>query len=352
MKRHAKWLVVGGVVLCGIVAGIFIASPQPPRYEGRSLDEWLNDLSSSNYKTQQMARAAIKEMGPAAIPYLTNSLAQRNALSLRIYRRNILPRTLVNWSHRFVKVQAPLTESRNAALALQSLGPEATNAIPSLMAAIRDPAPTVAMPAAAALGAIGSNAVPVIGERLSITNLAELPMLLQAVTIIGTNAATLAPKIAPLLAEDGGGVWGFAQMALARIGGAATPEVVKQLESTNQTVQLRALSTLSQIGVPALSATNAILPFTTNASAKIRLQARQALSATMPPKEIGAPVWLVGLKDPDVANVEISLRQLTIFPSNVRAYNHEIAALAGHPTNSIRQMASNALTAFHAWPTQ
>jgi hypothetical protein len=61
-------------------------------------------------------------------------------------------------------------------------------------------------------------------------------------------------------------------------------------------------------------------------------------------------VWLAGLHDPDARNVELSLRFLTMFPTNVRTFNREIALLATHPTNSIRQMASNALTMFNAWP--
>jgi hypothetical protein len=350
MRARTKWLLVGGLVLFGILACVFLGAPRQPRYQGRSLDDWLSDLSSGNYRTQAMARIAIKEIGPAAVPFLTDSLAQRNALSLRIYRKNIFPRRIVNWVHQMTPIQAPVMESQNAARALQMLGPEATNAIPALIAAMDDTTVIVAQQAGQALGAMGSNAVPAVSERLSKANASEVPRWLQVVALLGTNAAPMAPQVAPLLLEDGNAVWAFAQAALGRMGGAAVPEVARYLQNTNQKVQLRALAALTQIGLPAASATNALIPLTTNENPQIRLQARQAFCATMPSREIATPVWLAGLDDPDSRNVEICLRQLTIYPTNVRMYNREIARLAVHPTNSIRQIASNALTIFRAWP--
>src|SRR5438105_2223609 len=86
-------------------------------------------LFRSNYETQRLARIAIHEIGPAAVPFLTNSLAQRNAISIRMYRKNFLPRKIASWSHRVIKWQTPMMESRNAAIALQALGAPASNAI-------------------------------------------------------------------------------------------------------------------------------------------------------------------------------------------------------------------------------
>jgi HEAT repeat protein len=330
-----------------MVLSIFLATPRQPRYQGRTLSEWLVDLSSGNYQTQRLARVAIQEMGPAAVPFLTNSLAQRNAISIRMYRKNFLPRKITAWSHRIIKWQTPMMESRNAAIALQSLGPEASNAIPALVAAAGDPSWTVAQAAAGALAAMGSNAVPALDQRLSKASPAELPWLLQSAMALGTNAAPLAPKLAPLLETP---LWGSAAAALAGCGAAAVPIVTDRLATTNQELQIRALHVFGNMGTKAVAATNAIVPLTMSTNANVRYAAFTALSAMMLPKDAWSAFWASGLHDSDARNVEICLRQLAIYPGNVRAYNREIALLASHPTNSIRQVATNALTMWRAWP--
>jgi hypothetical protein len=218
MKARTKWLMVTGGSLVGMVACLFLSKPREPRYLNRPLSAWLGDLSNPNYETQRVARVAIQDMGAAAVPFLTNSLAQRNALSIRIYRKDILPRKLVSYMKRYAKWQTPMMESRNAAIALQTIGPAATNAIPSLMAAIQDPSYTVAQSAVVALGSMGSNAVPALMERLPVAPPNEQQWLLQAAGFLGTNAAPLAPILLQLSRSTNGSVGTFARFAIERAG--------------------------------------------------------------------------------------------------------------------------------------
>jgi hypothetical protein len=102
----------------------------------------------------------------------------------------------------------------------------------------------------------------------------------------------------------------------------------------------------------ASNAVPALVSLIKSDNSDIRLLARQALASTLPSRDFSYPIWLEGLRDPDPRNVETSLRALTIFPTNVRTFNREIASLATHPTNSIREIASNALTIFRAWPRE
>jgi hypothetical protein len=350
MSIRKKWLLITAGSLVGMALCLVLATPREPRYQGRALRDWMADLSTGNYETQRLARIAIHEMGPAAVPFLTNSLAQRNALSIRFYRKSFIPKRIAAWSHRLLKWQTPMMESRSAAIALQALGPDATKAIPALVAALSDPSWTIAQTAAVALGAMGSNAVPALDRRLSLASPPELTWVLQAVTALGTNAAPLVPKLEPLLASEHNNVGVGASMALARIGFAAVPAVTNSFSNTNKAVLIRSLLTLQQIGPAALATTNSIVPLTRHSDPIVRLYALQALASIYPPREFSAPVWLAGLRDPDIRNVEISLRMLTIFPTNVRIYNREIARLTWHPTNSIREIASNSLTLFKAWP--
>lgn len=351
MKRRTKWLIVSAISLGGIVAALIVFVPRQPSYQGRDLDAWLADLGSPDYRTQQLARAAIREMGPAAVPFLTNSFAQRDSIAVRAKREGLIPRGVVNWARKIVPWQSPMIESRNAAVALQELGHDATNAIPPLIAALSDPSPIVAHAAATALGSMGPAAVPALRERFEVAGSGELPWVLQAISALGTNAAALAPDLGRVLENPGNpAMAGWAQLALARIGPEAVPVIREALQKTNRQVRLQGLSALVNIGAPAIAATNILFELTRSEDADIRLSARQALGATLPPREVGLPVWVEGLRDPDVRNVETSLRFLTIHPASVRQYSDEVAALASHPTNSIREIASNALTRFHAWP--
>jgi hypothetical protein len=202
MKARTKWFVVAGISAVGMIGCLYFSGPRQPEYQGRKLDDWLTDLASQNYQTQQVARAAIREMGPAAVPFLINSLAQREALSIRIHRQGIVPKGLVNWARKVVKWQTPAMESRNAAIALQALGTTATSAIPDLAAALADPSWTVAQSAALALGAMGTNAAPALVQRFPNAGAQELYWMLQALSAMGTNAPPLNPTILHLSATN------------------------------------------------------------------------------------------------------------------------------------------------------
>lgn len=351
MKRRTKWLAVSAISLSGMIACLYFSGPRQPSYQGRYLDEWLADLASPHFKSQQLARAAIRAMGPATVPFLTNSLDQRKALSIRAKGKSILPQRFVNWGRKVVKWQSPMIESRNAASALQSLGQNAANAIPALVAALSDPSPVIAQAAAVALGSMESAAVPALRERLRAAGPNELPWVLHAVIALGTNAAPLAPELGMILENPPNAALGdWAVMACARIGPDAIAVVERAFENTNRDVILRGLSVLSQIGAPGIAATNVLFQLSRSEDSEIRLRARQAFGAANPAREVALPIWLEGLRDSDSRNIEVSLWFLTIYPTNVRAFNCEIAALASHPTNSIREIASNALTRLRAWP--
>jgi hypothetical protein len=352
MTRRTKWFVAFALILAGVVAGAFLSAPREPRYEGRLLGAWVADLSSNNYETQRLARVALLDIGPAAVPFLTNSLAQRNSVGVRIFRRNILPRGVVNWTRHFIRWQTPITESGNAARALQILGAQGTNAIPALVPALGDPSYQIAQAAAIALISMGSNAIPALNERLLKAGGNELSILLQIIPTLGTNGGPLAPAVARLVESGDVGVAANASLALGRMGETAIPSAVPLLASTNPTVRLRALSILAQIGPPASCATNAIISIAKSDDNRLRLEAMRALGATLPPRQIGEPLWVAGLKDPDPRVVELSARQLTLFPASIRAFNHELALLALHSTNNVSEIASNALSRFNAWPKE
>jgi hypothetical protein len=199
-----------------------------------------------------------------------------------------------------------------------------------------------------ALGAMGTNAVPALGERLRSAAPAELVWALQAIATLGTNAAPLAPQLAEMTVMNPA-VGGYASSALARVGAGSVGAITNWLSTTNIGAQIRLLVALGQIGEPALAATNQLFELTRSTNPMVRLNARNVLGANAP-RDLVVTQWLEGLHDSDSTNVEACLRFLTIYPSNVRKYNREIAELTHHPTNAIALLASNALTRVRVWP--
>ncbi len=256
MMMRRQWLVGTLVAAAGVMAFLALTHEREPRHEGRTITEWMEDLGSEKYETRQAAEAALRAMGPAAVPHLTNSLAQRESLALRLYRQNPLPRPWVNWIRERTKLHAPVMESRSAAMALRSLGPDATEAIPALVAALGDASPLVADSAMGALGAIGSNAVPALTARLTAAPARELPWVIRALGGMGTNGAAAAPAVAEFLTSADSAAANNAVMALIQMRAPAAWQATNYLGSTNREVVNRALVVLHNLGPQSLWLTN------------------------------------------------------------------------------------------------
>jgi HEAT repeat protein len=244
-----------------------------------------------------------------------------------------------------------VTESQNAARALSLLGTNASAAIPDLVAALGDENFAVTRNAANALASMGTNALGPLRERLPRAQVQEQIAILFTLASMQTNAAPAAPDIAALLESESTPVADMAAFTLGSLGPDAAPAITNFLTSTNSKILIRALQALAQLGPHGASASNEVVRLIQSPDPALRLHARMAFASTYPPKEFAQPIWVAGLRDPDPHNLEVSLRNLTMYPGNVREFNREIAALTSHPTNIIRVFASNALTTFRAWPT-
>ena len=306
----------------------------------------MEDLRSPKIETRRAALDAIHAMGPTAVPYLTNAFAQKDTLAMRLRRGGFIPKKLIRAASRVVDWQSPISESQRAALALQSLGTNAVEAIPQLIAALNDP--QVSNFAADALAGIGAPAVPALRQML--LDNTNVSWTLYALGRIGTNAIVTVPEIIPHLISRNTEVSYRALLALMRMSPASIPEVTNHLSDTNALMRANLLNVIHQIGPPAMAARPAVLPLVRDPSSDVRNAALMAYASLYPLPAEAAPVWLEALKDSSSTNVAFALQMLIAFPRNVHNHSNELAALAERPERFIREPASNALTRFNSWP--
>jgi HEAT repeat protein len=98
-------------------------------FQGKTIEQWREQLNDVNEAVRLMAAAAVGECGPQAVPALVEMLKNKDAL-------------IRYW----------------AAKGLGKIGPEARSAAPALTEALGDPSESVQINAAYALWAIGEKA--------------------------------------------------------------------------------------------------------------------------------------------------------------------------------------------------
>lgn len=142
--------------------------PRDPRYKGRRLSAWLNDMGHGA-GTFALTRDDFRAMGPDGIRRLTWAAEHGHLPPVRD-RNAPRPSPTAQWLHEWrMRLLHPRVDEgfneRNAALiVLGRLGPDAEPAIPALMRICKDPSSVGAGWAAKALIAIGPAAWPAVED--------------------------------------------------------------------------------------------------------------------------------------------------------------------------------------------
>lgn len=274
-----------------------------PRYEGRSVTYWVKRLGGSSVldfgaaEENERARAALRAIGPAAIPALTAALRQER--------------------HWYVR--------KAAAYALGALGVQAREALPALIEALADVDGDAVAPAAVeAIRMIDPESATDAAPRLVEiareqqsdeywrelqrrgTVPAQIPRLAEALS--GTRdlaAAPSAPLWVPLLAEclknrrEETRQW--ALKTLRKLGPAAAPAVPALVEALGHSkMQAQAAAALGEIGPGAREAVPALRAMLQDRSPSLRSAAAQALATIEPAPAAGdVAAFAAALRDPD-----------------------------------------------------
>lgn len=186
MWKDKKLLALIGCLLA-VVSLLVIARRQPePIYEGSTLTYWANRYARAYSQSQRAflplsnvgyvgvdveAEKAIKTIGTNALPQILKWLHfEQDHFSVRLFYSlglSRLPVPLRNWVHQLAFSESAQSHAQSAFYVLQILGPQASLAASDLLGLCNNPAePDTAYRSFAALGALGTNALPQLMQVL------------------------------------------------------------------------------------------------------------------------------------------------------------------------------------------
>src|SRR6185437_15445661 len=190
--------------------------PTTPTYEGKTLEQWVGELSDPDYATSDQAADTLVRIGTDAVPIL---LEARGGNDIRLHRRAAAV---------LVRIGAPAAPGLVAALkggpnpraetALVRMGPAAT---PALTDALQEP--NGGKEAARVLGLMGPRAADAVPSLIAVLPQRQANVELRqrtavALGLIGTPQADIIPALIAALKEDRPEVRQGAAEGLAWIG--------------------------------------------------------------------------------------------------------------------------------------
>lgn len=195
MSKHGRIIALGAALL---LIGVWLALSYKvePRYEAKTLSDWLDQFNShsdsGDFKEQariwQEAEHAISRMGSNAVPFLVEKLKYRESSFHRTLRELVQRQSVVSvgW------FEDPDYEQW-AIAGFQVLGPQAKSAVPELRLLLAQP--DKSGQAAQCLVSIGRETMPVFMEALSNQNSAVQMSVARSLGEFGTNAAPALPVL-------------------------------------------------------------------------------------------------------------------------------------------------------------
>jgi hypothetical protein len=162
MKRRRR--IVWMTLACGLVtlAAILALRDREPRYEGRSLSEWIDLAGGVDPTIPEPAVAdAIRHIGTNALPWLVRWLRYEEPAWKRKGREMTgnWPRPL-RLGFLWESAVSDEVSHAKAVVGFKILGPAAGPAVPELAGLIRSENSSVAMGAMYSLGSIGQESLP------------------------------------------------------------------------------------------------------------------------------------------------------------------------------------------------
>ena len=295
-----RWLGVTVAVLTLAIALILLRNwtgDKGVRYHGKTVAEWSTLVFGQQAQADE-ASAALKQMGPAAVPDLVKLLGARDAF-LQPQIRSMVR----GWPAPFGKWLAPFTTrlpaawvKRGAARSLAIIGPPAREAVPALLVSLKDPDEGFAWEAAGALGRIGEPSLPGLLEAMRAPMASTRRAAAYALGGIGTKPDVVVPPLVVALHDADASVVSSASGSLGKLGLPAMAQLVIVVGHEQGNIRQRAARLVLQCyGDWTGLQTNTVSSDVTRAE---RQQAIAELGSAGPPDDLTLQIWTGALRDP------------------------------------------------------
>lgn len=225
--RRWPWLATIVLLAAALLFRFGLQQPDPgPSHLGRNTLDWARGLAHPDPQVRSNATAALRAIGPPAIPCLVRVLSQPDSRARGPFLEYgmKLPHRLRIWAYRTLRPFEATEDRVAAATALAVFG---TKVPPeSLTPALGDTDYRVRVLVAAHLGSQGPNAVPALREALGDS---RVDVLLHACEALGRVGAAAGPAVPDLILRFDHldmRVRGSARSALVSIGSAAAPDLM------------------------------------------------------------------------------------------------------------------------------
>jgi hypothetical protein len=350
-----KRLLAPAVLLA--VIGLVFAGGQPD-----SIEDLLARLGDQKQPVSAKAAKALEKHGPAAVPGLVKALSERGPVAERAMA------VLGRIGAPAVKALSNALTSKNAdarrlsATALKYIGPDAKDAVPALITALKEgkakPGPE-RLQMIDALGAIGpaaKEAVPLLTDALKERDEFNSVPLHAAAALgqIGPPAKDAVPALMQALNSKEGktGVLRIHVLeALGRMGpaaSAAVPDLIKDVKKSKGAGRVLAVELLSQIGVTDKDELAALEELMVDDDFTVRMHAVRMIGKKNPNHKTVVTVLVEGLQSKEAYQRKMAAETLEYVRPTDDAVLEALTAATRDQNTGVRQAAERALKKFKA----
>lgn len=373
--KHRLLICLLAVAAIGIAVALVSRPRSPERalYHGRDADEWAAELYPNfDPRGTNEAMQAFHVLGSNAVPALRSRLNSRAPFYERPLLQHARRLPLSTRRYLFAKIKPGQSAGRriSAARALGVIGPDAHQAVPDLIAALKEPAGEARWAAAQALGRMGDQAILALAAAATNINVPFRQAAVYALGEAGTNAAPAAAVLFDCVLDTNESVHASALYSLSRIGPAGIATVLEAFSTDDPARRAAAAKAIQAMNRPPRQVLSGLLEFATNASPTVRRQSIQALHA-LPlnhPRIVATYMRALDDPDPDVrcaaaqamsqaagwitntAFSEAAARTLGLGNSLGSNIVVKLSGLLTDPDPSVRTAARQALTEIQAAP--
>jgi HEAT repeat protein len=250
MKR--RWLIAISLALA-LLAAIGIVQfrkPKPVFVQGKSVLSWALELDGP--RPAAPAEEFFSRASEDIVPCLVRALETKDPF-LRKPLKIIAPQLSDETKRRhfsFLNNDEAHRLRSGAARALELMGPKARAALPALAKALRDDDANISMRASFALARIGEAAVPQLMRGLEARPFHTRLLSINALSRIGAGAHQAIPALVVALDDKSSQIAEQASHALSSIGPASVPKLIPVLKHPRAPVRALAAAALAEMGPP------------------------------------------------------------------------------------------------------